>query len=98
MVGETSIEELKMLQQEKQQLEKENLEQRDEIESLVVMVAMQHLRLLIARWRQPIFRERFKLQLEASVRAQIIEDNREEGVVVLDGENRPLASRYLALC
>jgi len=95
MVGETSIEELRMSMQEKQQLEKENQEQRDEIESLVVMVAMQHLRLLIARWRQPMFRERFKLQQEASVRAQIIDDNREEGVVVLDGND--MAARKMIL-
>ena len=32
----------------------------------VVAIAVQHLRLLLARWRQPLLRERFRIQLQAA--------------------------------
>ena len=38
---------------------------KEENEDLVVAVAVQHLRLLLARWRQPLLRQRFQKQLQA---------------------------------
>ena len=38
-------------------------------------VAVQHLRLLLARWRQPLLRERFRIQLQAAAEAILKEES-----------------------
>ena len=52
---------------------------KEENEDLVVAVAVQHLRLLLARWRQPLLRQRFQKQLQAAALSVAAEERGEGG-------------------
>ena len=58
------MDECKELQMENAALAKQNVQLNESNEELVVAIAVQHLRLLLARWRQPLLRDRFRLQLQ----------------------------------
>ena len=73
----------KVLKTELHQLSLLNSQYREENEELVVAIAVQHLRLLLARWRQPLLRERFRIQLQAAAEAILKEES---------GDGSPLES------
>ncbi len=73
----------KALKTELHQLSLLNSQYREENEELVVAIAVQHLRLLLARWRQPLLRERFRIQLQAAAEAILKEES---------GDGSPLES------
>jgi hypothetical protein len=70
-VPEVAAAEIRALIKEKERLETNVEEAREENEGLVIMVAVQHLRLMLANWRRPLYCSTLRSRLEE---ARAVED------------------------
>jgi hypothetical protein len=76
-VPEVAAAEIRALMRDRQRLETAVEESREENEGLVIMVAVQHLRLMLANWRRPLYSKTLRSRMQEARAAEDAEQRTE---------------------